>query len=201
MDPLETLLRPVARILNRNIQETTPARELCQKLDGKTVAIRVKDTALAMYFEIRNEVVLLATDSDAEPDVVITGSLITLAGMAKSADEQALRDGSLDLTGDAYTAQAFQELLALAKPDIEEELSMFVGDVSAHHVGELARGLGSWAREARRTMGANIREYLQEESRDLPSRYEVEKFAGAVDALRDDVARLEARVNRMTSDS
>ena len=201
MNPLETLLRPVARILNRNIQETTPAREFCGKLDGKTVAIRVKDTALAMYFEISDDVVLLATDSSAEPDVIITGSLLTLAGMARSSDERALRDGSLDLTGDAYTAQAFQELLALAKPDIEEELSMFVGDVAAHHVGELARGFGNWAREARSTMGANIREYLQEESRDLPSRYEVDKFASAVDSLRDDVARLEARFNRLMSDS
>jgi len=175
MDPLETLLRPVARILNRNIQETTPARELCVKLDNKTVAVRVKDTALAMYFEIRDEVVLLATDSEAEPDVVISGSLLTLAGMAKSSNAGALRDGSLDLTGDAYTAQAFQELLALAKPDIEEER----------------------AREARSTMGSNIREYLQEERAEVPSRYEVEKFASAVDLLRDDVARLEARFNRL----
>ena len=201
MDPLETLLRPVARILNRNIQETTPARELCKKLEGKTVAIRVRDTALAMYFEVRDEVVLLAMDSPAEPDVVITGSLFTLASMAQSSSAGALRDGSLDLTGDAYTAQAFQELLALAKPDIEEELSMFVGDVAAHHVGELARGLGNWAKEARNTMGMNIREYLQEESRDLPSRYEVEQFATAVDSLRDDVARLEARFNRIMSET
>jgi ubiquinone biosynthesis protein UbiJ len=201
MDPLETLLRPVARILNRNIQETTPARELCKKLEGKTVAIRVRDTALAMYFEVRDEVVLLAMDSPAEPDVVITGSLFTLASMAQSSSAGALRDGSLDLTGDAYTAQAFQELLSLAKPDIEEELSMFVGDVAAHHVGELARGLGNWAKEARNTMGMNIREYLQEESRDLPSRYEVEQFATAVDSLRDDVARLEARFNRIMSET
>jgi ubiquinone biosynthesis protein UbiJ len=117
--------------------------------------------------------------------------------MAKSSSEGALRDGSLDLTGDAYTAQAFQELLGLAKPDIEEELSMLVGDAAAHHAGELARSLGNWAREARSTMGSNIREYLQEERAEVPSRYEVEKFANAVGTLRDDVARLEARVNRM----
>ena len=39
MDPLEKLLRPITNILNRNIQETTPARELCQQLDSKIVAI------------------------------------------------------------------------------------------------------------------------------------------------------------------
>jgi ubiquinone biosynthesis protein UbiJ len=46
-------------------------------------------------------------------------------------------------------------------------------------------------------MGANIREYLQEESRDVPSRYEVERFAAQVGDLRDDVERLAARVRRL----
>lgn len=201
MDALETLLRPVTNILNRNIQETTPARELCQQLDGKTVAVRVRDTALAMYFEISNEVIVLVADSESEPDVVITGSLLTLARMAGAPGESAVRDGSLDLTGDAYTAQAFQELLAYAKPDIEEELSALIGDAASHSLGELARGFGDWARGARATMHANIREYLQEESGNLPSRYEVERFTQRVASLRDDVARLEARLNRLETRS
>ena len=46
-------------------------------------------------------------------------------------------------------------------------------------------------------MTDNIREYLQEESRDLPSRYEVDRFTADVDALRDDVDRLAARVGRL----
>jgi ubiquinone biosynthesis protein UbiJ len=46
-------------------------------------------------------------------------------------------------------------------------------------------------------MGDNIREYLQEESRDTPSRYEVERFTAKVNTLRDDVARVEARLNRL----
>jgi ubiquinone biosynthesis protein UbiJ len=50
-------------------------------------------------------------------------------------------------------------------------------------------------------MGTNIREYLQEESRDAPSRYEVETFADKVNKLRDDVDRIEARLNRLQDDS
>lgn len=196
-DPLEALLRPVASLLNRNIAELTPARELCAQLDGKTIAIRVRNTALAMYFVIDDGLVALAAESDAEPDVVIAGSLLTLAGMLRAGGEQAIRDGAIELTGDAQTAILFQDLLAHAKPDLEEELSTLIGDVAAHRVGEAARGLGHWAREARKTMGANLREYLQEESRSLPSRYEVERFTRRVDALRDDVDRLEARLQRL----
>jgi len=196
VNPLETLLRPVATVLNRNIQDTTPARELCEQLDDKIVAVRVRDTALTMYFEINDTVVSLTTNPAAEPDVVVTGSLLTLARMAGSSGEGAVRDGSLELTGDPEMAYAFQQLLPFAKPDIEEELSALIGDAGAHRAGEIMRGVGSWAKGARRTLGANIREYLQEESADLPSRHEVERFAQQVSSLRDDVARLEARLNK-----
>ena len=194
MNPLEALLQPITRVLNRNIRESTRAGELCGRLDGKLIAIRVRDTGLAGYFEIDRNSLNLTTSSDGEPDVVITGSLVALALMA---GEDAIRDGSLDLTGDAATAQAFQQLLTHARPDIEEELSTVIGYTAAHGLGEFARAVGQWARETRSIMGDNIREYLQEESRDVPSRYEVEQFSKRVGQLRDDVDRLAARVRRL----
>ncbi|MEJ2127787.1 MAG: SCP2 sterol-binding domain-containing protein [Woeseiaceae bacterium] len=201
MDPLEKLLRPLTGILNRNISETTPARDLCRKLDDKIIAIRVRDTGLAMYFLVNDEVLTLKSAIESEPDVVLTGSLLTLARMAGPAGEESdgapIRSGSLDITGDAYTAQNFQQLLKYAKPDVEEELSQVVGDAAAHRAGQFARGFRAWVQGVRDTIHSDVREYLQEESRDVPSRYEVERFANQVDALRDDVARLEARINRL----
>ena len=200
-DPLEALLRPIAEVLNRNIAEITPARVIASQLEGKTVAIRVRDSALAMYFVFDQDVVTLTTEFNADPDVAITGSLVTLARMAGGAGAQAIRDGDIDLTGDAATAQRFQDLLDHAKPDVEEELSRVIGDVAAHQLAEFARGVGNWARGARSTMGDNIREYLQEERRDLPTRYEVEQFSQRVGELRDDVERIAARLNRLESTS
>ena len=194
MNPLESLLQPIARVLNRNIRESTRASELCQRLDGKLIAIRVRDTALAAYFEVGKDALYLTMDHDGEPDVAITGSLVALALMA---GEDSIRDGSLDLTGDAATAQGFQQLLTHARPDIEEELSAVIGDTAAHGLGEMARSVGQWARQTRAIMGDNIREYLQEESRDVPSRYEVEQFSKQVNELRDDVDRLAARIARL----
>jgi len=200
MDALEAALRPIAALLNRNIQDSTPARELCTELSGTVVAVRVRDTALAAYFVI-DDVLDVVTSSPKDPDVVITGSILTLAKMAGQSGEAAIRDGSLDLTGDAETAGQFQKLLSLAKLDMEEELSGIVGDVAAHRLGELARGVSRWGRSARSTMGANIREYLQEESRDAPSRDEVDRFGAAVNTLRDDVDRIEARLNRLRDEN
>jgi ubiquinone biosynthesis protein UbiJ len=200
VNPLEAALRPIADVLNRNIRATTPARELCEKLAGTVVAVRVRDTALAAWFIVHDDSLELATDTDHEPDVLISGSLLTLARMAGVSGVSAVRDGSLELTGDPILAQDFQQLLSYAKPDLEEELSGVVGDAAAHRLGEIARGVSNWGRKARATMGENIREYLQEESRDVPSRYEVERFTAKVSALRDDVDRLEARINRLRDD-
>ena len=197
MDALEAVLRPVANLLNRNIADSTPARKLCAELSGTVIAVRVRDTALSAYFRVQDDTIDIVAATGDEPDVVITGSLMTLMKMAGQSGEAAIRVGSLDLTGDPALADRFQQLLAHAKPDIEEELSNVVGDVAAHRLGEIARGLGRWGRDARDTMGANIREYLQEESRDAPSRYELEDFTDAVGTLRDDVDRLEARINRL----
>ena len=201
MNPLEAALRPVTSVLNKNIRATTPARALSEKLDGTVVAVRVRNTSLATWFVVHSDCLELTTECDAEPDVTITGSLITLARMAGEPGVGALRDGSLELTGDAHLADDFQQLLAYAKPDIEEELSGVVGDAAAHRLGEIARGVSNWTRGATSTMGANIREYLQEESRDAPSRYEVDRFAGNVNTLRDDVDRLEARINNLQDNS
>lgn len=197
MNPLEAALRPVTSVLNRNIRATTPAHELCAKLAGTIVTVRVRNTALAAWFIVGEEELDLTTDCDAEPDVVINGSLLTLARMAGESGTSALRDGSLELTGDPHLADDFQKLLAYARPDIEEELSNVVGDAVAHRLGDFARGVEGWGRNARSTMGANIREYLQEESRDVPSRYEVDRFSDNVSTLRDDVDRLEVRINHL----
>lgn len=200
MNPLEAALRPITNVLNRNIQATTPARELCQQLSGTVVAIRVRNTALTAWFIVHDDSLELTLESEREPDVSISGSLLTLASMAGESGVSSIRAGSLELTGDPVLADDFQRLLTYARPDLEEELSGFVGDAAAHRIGEIARGVGNWSREARATMGENIREYLQEESRDLPSRYEVDRFTTNVSALRDDVDRLEARIKRLESD-
>jgi ubiquinone biosynthesis protein UbiJ len=197
MNPLETLLRPLAALLNRQIRAKTPARELCTELDGRVFAVRVRDTSLAMHFVVGTGEVFLVSEYGDDPDVVVTGSLLSLARLAGPDGNSAIRDGAVDLTGDAALAQQFQTLLRYGRPDFEEELSGAVGDVVAHTVGEFARSVGRWGKQARSTLRQNVSEYLQEESRAVPSRYETEALRKNIDSLRDDVARFEARLKQL----
>ncbi len=56
---------------------------------------------------------------------------------------------------------------------------------------------GAFARGVRRTAGENIAEYLQEESRDLVNRTELDEFLHGVDELRETSDRIEARLARL----
>lgn len=170
---------------------------LCESLNGTSTAIRVTNTSLAAYLLIDSGRVSLTGECDREPDVIIGGSLLSLLQLAGSTNEELIRRGDLELTGDAHVATRLQKLLVLARPDPEEELSRLVGDVAAHGLADAFRSIGKWGRDARSTLRQNIGEYLQEESRAVPSRYEVERFRGRVELLRDDVARLEARIQRL----
>jgi ubiquinone biosynthesis protein UbiJ len=197
MNPLDALLRPIASLLNTTIAETTPARDLCAALEGTVASVRLKRSALAVTFRIGAARVAIESGAAADPDIAISGSLPALARMAYSGDPDPIRDGSVELSGDAVTAAAFQRLLHYARPDPEEQVARVFGDALAHSAGQAARGARDWARAARTTMSANLREFLQEEGRNVPSRWEAERFAQEVDRLRDDVERLAARIDRL----
>lgn len=197
MNALEPLLRPVAAMINRQVRAKTPARELCRELDGRTFALRVPDTALAMYLTVETDHVFLSGEYIDDPDVVATGSLVSLARLAGPAADDLIRDGVVDIEGDAVVASQFRKLLRYGQPDLEEELSAVIGDVAAHGIGNIVRGVAGWTREASATMQQNISEYLQEESRAVPGRHEADEFRENVNSLRDDVARFEARLKKL----
>ncbi|HZW60111.1 MAG TPA: SCP2 sterol-binding domain-containing protein [Woeseiaceae bacterium] len=197
MDALERLLAPVIAGINRQIADSTPARELCDRLDGRRLAIRVRDTGLAVCLRVAGRQLFTGDVADSEPDAVITGSLLSLGRLAGDAGEELIRDGTIALDGSATVADDFRRLLRYGRPDWEEQLSRLVGDVAAHGIGDIVRSAARWGSNARRTFEQNIGEYLQEESRALPSRYEVDAFRERVHALRDDAARLDARLARL----
>jgi ubiquinone biosynthesis protein UbiJ len=110
-------------------------------------------------------------------------------------DEAALREVRVE--GDAALANAVLFLFRNLRWEAEEDLSRVVGDVAAHRVAGAARGFAAWQREAGVRLGQNVAEYLKDEAELLVHPHELETFGRQVDALRDDVERLEKRVQRL----
>jgi ubiquinone biosynthesis protein UbiJ len=186
-------LTPLESVLNRNIAASSAARKLCRQLEGKTLAMHLTGVPLNIQFRCDGERMSLDT-AQGTANATLSGSPLSFLRLAGPSPESALRNGAVHIEGDAEVAQAFSELLKHARPDLEEELSRVVGDVAAHQIGNVARSALAFGRRASDTFARNVAEYLQEEGRDLPTRVEADEFIAGVDAIRDDVDRLEARI-------
>ena len=180
-------------VLNRNIAASSQAAALVKRLEGSSLQLDVDGITRVRAACCAGRLALLAGD-DSPADAVISGSPPALLQMLKAATPSAQTRSSVQIRGDAEIANLYRELFAAARPDLEEEMSRWVGDLPARHLSQLAKSVRTWARRARRTAGENIAEYLQEEGRDLVSKTEVEEFLRGVDGVRDDVDRIEARL-------
>lgn len=193
----EPLLRPLESLLNRNIAGSSRARALLAQVAGKSLEIRVTATPFRIRIEAAKDRIAIAAGSDAPADATIEGTPLSLARLAAPDTAQAFRGRSLQITGDAEIAQAFQKLFSAAQPDLEEELSRVTGDAFAHHVASLAHKALRFGLKARDTFAQNVAEYLTEEGRDVPAKFEVDEFLAGVDAIREATDRLEARLEQL----
>ena len=163
------------------------------------MAVHMTGVPLSVFFRSAGDRMHVDTASAEVPAAALSGTPLALLRLAGPTPEAAIRGGVIHIQGDAEVAQAFSELLKQAQPDLEEELSRVIGDVAAHQVGNAARAALGFGRRAVETLTQNVAEYLQEEGRDLPTRTEADEFIADVDKLRDDVARLEARLALLNS--
>ena len=138
------------------------------------------------------------SELEGEPDCLVRGAPLDLARSVFTAHkEDALMSGRVEIRGDTDLAHRFSRVLGDLDIDWEEQLARVVGDVAAHETGNAVRLAGGWASRTGAVTEENLREYLQEEARLLPTRYEITEWQDEVDRLRDDVERLAARVARL----
>jgi ubiquinone biosynthesis accessory factor UbiJ len=187
-------LRPLEAMLNRQIAASSRARALLAELAGRSLELRFAATPLRIRLMASPERLSIQPAGEESADAVLEGTPLSFLRLATGTATNSIRVGGMDVRGDAEIAEGFRRLLDAARPDLEEELSRFTGDVAAHYLAGFARDAADFGRRAGDAFARNLAEYLTEESRDLPVRLEVEEFLEGVDGLRESVDRLDARV-------
>ena len=117
-----------------------------------------------------------------------------LAALARG-EEHALR--AVDVEGNGRLAA---EVLVLARHlrwDVEEDLSRVFGDVIAHRLAGAARAFAAWHLDAAQRLGGALVDYVTDEKPLLVRRAELEALAEPLARLRDAVARLDKRLERL----
>ncbi len=187
------LTATLENVLNRGLPRSPRAQQLCAELTGRSVAVEVREITRLLLES--NGSTLRITRASTGADAEIVGGPFGLLALSAEHPEAVLQRGDVEIRGDAELAQKFRELVLLLRPDLEEELSGFIGDVPAHQVGRFARMARGWTHRAARTTAQNLAEYLGHERQHLVPRNEGDPFLRGVDAVREDVDRLEARID------
>ncbi|MEP6884695.1 MAG: hypothetical protein ABJC66_08100 [Gammaproteobacteria bacterium] len=200
-------------LFNRGIGDSAQAAALARNLDGTCLAVEIAGISAIRAGVSGGRLHLLAGDkptapdataaaapSGAAPNATISGSLPALLQLLKGGSSRNLKGAighPAQVRGDAEIANLYRELFVLARPDPEEELSRWIGDIPARRLSQFAQHAFDTARRVRRVAAENIAEYLQEEGRDLVNKTELEEFLRGVDDARDNAERIEARLKRL----
>jgi len=182
----------IENLLNRNLGQSPRARSLCSELKGRRLKVVIRDLDVIIIESLGASLSITRT-GEGECHTEIEGSTVNLLAMAGPSPERLLKSGAVQVRGEVQLLQSYRDLAILLNPDLEEELSRFIGDLAARQLAGLARGILSFGRRGADIAVRNVAEYFAHESGDLVPRAEAEAFLEQVDRLREDVDRAAAR--------
>jgi len=105
----------------------------------------------------------------------------------------------ITVEGDAALAASLREVARNLRWDVEEDLSRVFGDIAAHRMVQTGRKFADWGKQGADNVARSFSEYWTEESPLIATRADAARFSAEVDALRDDLARLEKRIERLSA--
>lgn len=197
--PPSVLCATLEVALNRFLALESAALAECAALQGRRIALAVDTPAWTFVLEFhRGGVRVLAGEDGERCDVSVRGGLTTLMRLAFTVGrgDAGLPQG-LSVDGDVELLRRFNAVLRSVGFDPEEFAAGFVGDAAAQRLGAGLQTLFGWGRRSAATLGLDAAEFLREETRDLARADDVADWSDAVETLRDDVERLEARIRRL----
>ncbi len=181
--------------INHLLRSNSWARERLKPFAGKTARFDCPPFSLALAVQENGGVA--AGDVPATvPDVTIR---LTPGLMLRvmSRDEAVWAEIGID--GDTAFASAINHIARNLRWDAEEDLSRIFGDITAHRMVQTGRMLDTWRAQTFDNLSRSFAEYWTEERPLIARKHDVGQFNRDVDALRDDVARFEKRLEHFSS--
>ncbi|HET6756247.1 MAG TPA: SCP2 sterol-binding domain-containing protein [Burkholderiales bacterium] len=183
-----TIVPPTNHLLRQN----NWARQKLREHKHKTAQISLPPFTFCLTVLEGGEVATAAPDAAADALLSLDFPLLLriLAGDEAAASE-------VSVSGDAQFAADINTIARNLRYDAEEDLSRVVGDVAAHRIASAARDFVSWQKSLLGNFAQTTAEFLTFERPVLADAARVRGFIAEVDELKDAVARLEKRMEKL----
>ncbi|HIF9547072.1 TPA: ubiquinone biosynthesis accessory factor UbiJ [Photobacterium damselae] len=187
----------VETALNQLLKEDADSGRRLNRLRGKVISVTFNELNKTLFFVFSQQIDVLAA-FEGEVDCQLALNLAVLPQLRQSSQlTQLIKADKLMLSGDIQLAQQFATLLGGLKPDVEEKLSHYTGDIVAHTLVSSVKGSAEQVKRILTRRQQQLAETLTEEWKVVPSPLEIAYFADQVDDVKSATARLEARLNRL----
>ncbi len=201
------LLNLINRALKKYLDSDPEISAKLNKFAGQCLLVHLTDiekellvTPVQAGLELREHVVYEEASNANELEITTTlhSNIVSLARMGLGAEYQSmLNSGALKIEGDVEFANQLRSIFMQVDIDWEEIASKYVGDSVAYQVGLFVKRFKNYKSRSVDNFRMDVSEYLQEESRIVPTKVELDRFMGDVDDLDAHVQRLEARIQRL----
>lgn len=182
--------------INHLLTQEAWARALLTPHAGK---VAVFDTGLlAVRMRVAADGMVEAADADAAAAVTIRVRPSDLPLIMQNR-ERAF--SYVKIEGDADFANTISRLSQSLRWEAEDDLAKVVGDIAAQRIASGTRSAFGVARSLQQSVSENVAEYFLEENPMLMRPQAIAGFTNDVTRLRDDVARLAKRIEKLKDGS
>ncbi|OHC66831.1 MAG: hypothetical protein A2040_13395 [Rhodocyclales bacterium GWA2_65_19] len=190
---MQALPVPLMAATNHLLGQAAWARAKLTPFAGHAAQIKLPPFEAAFLIGEDGYISSPTPEAALEVSISLPAATPLLALQGKDAVMRAAR-----IEGSAEFAEALGFVIRNLRWDAEEDLSKVVGDIAAHRIVAGTREFAAWQQQAAQSLAENLAEYFTEEQPLIARRSDIGHFSSEVDRLRDDVARLEKRVQRLT---
>lgn len=189
------ILRPLEIAINAALKQDPDTCERLTSFEQRSIVVNIADFRQFVHISFHQQAIQLSHNDDENADLLITGDAFSLLKLGEHPDN--LFSSDIRIHGDVQFAKQLQDVLEGFDFDWEQQLANVTGDVIAQPLAYSLKQGWSWLQNTRRSLSMTTSEYLREEAQLLPDKIQIEDYMQAVDRLRADCDRLEARVKRL----
>lgn len=204
--------RMLERGLNRVLKLDPDTQAALAPLQGRRIGVHLRGAELGFDIAVRDGALRVEPPTDAgtqggahanieakpKPDLRMSATPGALLALAMPREGDTLPPGKIEIAGDAELARRLEKLARDFAPDIEAAFARSFGEVAGVAIARALRDAKNWLRTSAQHAVTDAADWLRDDARLVIPRGEMDDFLDEVDALRERVERVAARVKRLS---